>query len=45
MGVAAGVIPRMLERTRRIAWVGLAIVLFVSFRMIWDGSHEVAVAI
>ena len=42
MGVAAGVIARMLERLRWIAWAGLAIVLYVAIRMIWEGSHQVA---
>ena len=41
MGVAANYIARMLERMRWIAWVGLAIVLYVALKMIWEGTHEV----
>ncbi len=41
MGLAAGLVARLLERYRWIAWIGLAIVFFVAIRMIWDGSHEV----
>jgi YjbE family integral membrane protein len=42
MGIAAGVLARMLERQRWIAWAGLAIVLYVALHMIWDGAHAVA---
>jgi YjbE family integral membrane protein len=42
MGIAAGVLARILERQRWIAWVGLAIVLLVSLRMIWQGAWAVA---
>lgn len=45
MGLAAGLIARLLERQRWIAWVGLAIVLYVAISMIWQGAHEVAGAI
>ena len=45
MGVAAGLIARLLERYRWIAWVGLLIVLYVALNMIWHGGHEVAGAI
>jgi len=42
MGLAAGLIARLLERHRWIAWIGLLIVLYVSLNMIWHGWHEVA---
>jgi YjbE family integral membrane protein len=42
MGVAAGLIARLLERHRWIAWVGLLIVLYVALNMVWHGGHEVA---
>jgi YjbE family integral membrane protein len=42
MGVAAGVLARILERQRWIAWVGLLIVLFVALHMIWQGGWAVA---
>lgn len=42
MGVAANVIARYIERYRWIAWVGLAVILWVACKMIWDGYHDVA---
>jgi len=42
MGAAASVIANLLERRRWIAWVGLAIVLYVAMKLIWEGSHQVA---
>ena len=42
MGLAAGLIARLLERYRWVAWVGLLIVLYVALNMIWHGGHEVA---
>lgn len=41
MGLAAGLIARLLHRFRWLAWVGLAIVLYVSLTMIHDGSTQV----
>ena len=41
MGLAATWIARLLERHRWIAYVGLAIILFVALEMIWRGGHEV----
>ena len=37
MGVAANIIAKYIERYRWIAWLGLAVILFVSGKMIWDG--------
>jgi YjbE family integral membrane protein len=45
MGVAANLLANLLERYRWIAWIGLAIVLYVATTMIWHGSHEVADAV
>jgi YjbE family integral membrane protein len=45
MGLAADLAARLLERYRWIAWVGLAIVLYVALNMIWHGAHEVAHAL
>lgn len=42
MGVAANLLARVIESQRWIAWAGLAIVVFVALRMIWEGSQEVA---
>jgi YjbE family integral membrane protein len=45
MGVAANLIARVLHKHRWIAYVGLAIVLYVAFDMIWRGAFEVAKAV
>jgi YjbE family integral membrane protein len=42
MGVAANLIARLLHKHRWIAYVGLAIVLYVALDMIWRGSWEIA---
>ena len=42
MGVAANLIARYIERYRWIAWIGLAVILWVAVKMIWDGYHDVA---
>jgi YjbE family integral membrane protein len=41
MGVAANVVARLLHRQRWIAYVGLAIVLYVALDMIWRGAWQV----
>jgi len=41
MGIAASFIARLLNRFRWIAYVGLAIILYVAIEMIWRGAHEV----
>jgi len=41
MGVAANMIARLLERRRWIAYVGLAIILYVALDMTWRGFEEV----
>lgn len=38
MGLAANLVARLLHRHRWIAYVGLAIILYVSVKMIWDGA-------
>ncbi|HHG89783.1 MAG TPA: hypothetical protein ENJ90_04785 [Devosia sp.] len=40
MGVAANFIARLLNKHRWIAYVGLAIILFVALRMIFHGGKE-----
>jgi len=40
MGVAATFIARLLSKHRWIAYVGLAIILYVSFDMIWRGAWD-----
>ena len=39
MGVAANFIARYIERYRWIAWVGLAVILWVAVKMIWEGAR------
>lgn len=41
MGVAANIIAQYIERYRWIAWVGLAVIVYVAGKMIWEGFHEV----
>jgi YjbE family integral membrane protein len=41
MGLAATLIAGLLNRHRWIAYVGLAIILYVALSMIWEGSREV----
>jgi YjbE family integral membrane protein len=41
MGVASTYIARLLDRWFWISWIGLGIVTFVAFRMIWDGSAQI----
>jgi YjbE family integral membrane protein len=43
MGLAASIIARMLNRFYWIAYVGLVIIAWVAFSMIWEGSREVLV--
>lgn len=42
MGVAANVIAKYIERYRWIAYLGLAVILYVAVKMIWEGWHDVA---
>ena len=37
MGIAANLIARYIERYRWIAWVGLLVIVYVAFKMIYDG--------
>jgi YjbE family integral membrane protein len=41
MAIAAAVLARLLNRYPWIAYVGLAVIVYVSFKMIWDGALEV----
>jgi YjbE family integral membrane protein len=44
MAVAAGFIARLIDRYRWLAYVGLAIIMVVAIKMIWEGGHEVLAA-
>jgi YjbE family integral membrane protein len=41
MGIAASFIAKLLNKHRWIAYVGLAVILYVAVEMIWRGAHEV----
>ena len=45
MGAAASFIAGLLRRHRWIAYVGLAIILYVALRMIWEGMFEIHEAV
>jgi YjbE family integral membrane protein len=42
MGVAADLLGRVLQKQRWIGYVGLAIIVYVAFEMIYRGSRELA---
>jgi YjbE family integral membrane protein len=42
MGVAANFIAQYIERYRWIAYIGLAVIVYVAGKMIWEGFTEVA---
>jgi len=42
MGLAANFIAKYIERYRWIAYVGLAVIVWVAGKMIWEGFHQVA---
>lgn len=41
MGIAANIIAQYIERYRWIAYIGLAVIVYVALKMIWEGAHEV----
>ncbi len=44
MGLAASMIAHLLKRYHWIAYIGLAIIVYVALRMIWDGTLAVVSA-
>ena len=42
MGVAANFIARYIDRYRWVAWCGLAVILWVALKMIYEGAGHVA---
>jgi YjbE family integral membrane protein len=42
MGIAANIIAQYIERYKWIAWIGLAVIVYVAGKMIWEGWHEVS---
>jgi YjbE family integral membrane protein len=45
MGAASSFVARLIERYRWIAYVGLAIIVYIAATMIWHGAHEVGAAV
>jgi len=45
MGIAANFIARYIERYRWIAYIGLAVILYVAVKMIYDGAIDPSVGI
>ncbi|MFM6854118.1 MAG: TerC family protein, partial [Sphingopyxis sp.] len=43
--IAANIIAQYIERYRWIAWVGLAVIIYVAGKMIWEGWHAVQPAL
>ncbi len=41
MGAASNIIAQYIERYRWIAWFGLAVIVWVAGKMIWEGWHDV----
>lgn len=41
MGIAANIIAKYIERYRWIAWVGLAVIVYVAGKMILEGWHDI----
>lgn len=41
MGIAANIIAKYIERYRWIAYIGLAVIIWVAGKMIWEGWHDV----
>ena len=41
MGIAANLLARYIEKYRWIAFLGLAVILWVAGKMIWEGIHDV----
>jgi YjbE family integral membrane protein len=41
MGAAATLIARLLDRHRWLAWVGLAVIVYVAVHMIWEGGWQI----
>ncbi|MDT7561263.1 MAG: hypothetical protein QOI68_5733 [Pseudonocardiales bacterium] len=40
MGLAANIVAKLVQRYHWIAWGGLAMILYVAGKMIWEGLHQ-----
>ena len=45
MAAASSLVARLIERHRWIAYVGLAVIVYIAGNMIWHGAHEVRAAL
>ena len=45
MGAAASIIARLLDRYRWLAWVGLAVIVYVALHMVWEGAWQIEHAV
>ena len=45
MGIAANILAKYIERYRWIAWIGLAVIVYVAGKMIYDGFVDPTVGI
>lgn len=45
MAIASHYIAKLLVKYPWITWIGLLIIVYVAFSMIWDGTHQVARAV
>ncbi len=45
MGAASSLVARLIERYRWIAYIGLAIIVYIACVMIWHGAHDVSAAL
>ena len=41
MGLAANYVARLVQRYHWIAWIGLAVILYVALKMVWEGWWQV----
>ena len=42
MGIAAGLVARLINRFPLLAWAGLLMILYVALKMVWEGWNDVA---
>ena len=40
MAIAASLIASLLEKHRWIAWIGLAVIVYVAVKMVWEGFAD-----
>ncbi len=45
MGAASSLVARLIERHRWIAYVGLAVIVYIAGNMIWHGMHDMRAAL